>query len=811
MSHMVNNKSYISEFMSKSADQLTRTERLKKRLLDTVPEIDSERMRLITEAYQMAEGEEIQIKRAKAFKHITENMTLRILSDELIVGNNGRYIKSGVLFPENNVRWIERDLDLFEIRPQDPYRCTEETKKEIRKHIDYWKKHSKLNMFKSMVPDETYKVFETGIYRDASIDYGLGHTNCSYGKVIKYGFKGVLSEINNELAKINLGRDVDDQERFNFLRAAKITVEAAMNYCKRYAAYAAELAEQEQDPQRKAELKEISQTCTWVSEEPARTFREACQLFYFVHVMLWLEQDGYSYTPGRFDQYMYPCYARDVKDGRITREEAQELVECVFIKLSEITQLIDSDVARFWAGDPTGQDLMLGGVDENGKDATNEMTYICLDAMEHIRLIQPNMSVRYHSATPEKLRLRAAEVIKTGIGMPQNFNDRVCMEALMNSGVSLKDARNFCIIGCVELVVSEDSWANGGAAWVTIPKIFELALNQGKSRFYKNVGEQIGPKTQDPRTFKSYEEVWEAFITQLKYFIYHGAIIMNLSDWIHGELTPQPFLSAMSLNPIKNGRDITRGGTRYNALCPQAVGVVNVGDALAALKKFVFEEKVFTMEQMIDMLDSNFAGKEAERQLLLNRAPKYGNDDDYVDGIVAEICKFWCDEVSSYTIPRRGGKHAPGIYTVISNVPFGATVGALPSGRPAGYPLADGGVSPQIGCDHTGPTGVINSASKIDHSIASNGTLLNQRFNPATLEGDAGTQNLAALIKTYFEKGGFHIQFNVVSSETLRAAQEKPEDYKDLLVRVAGYSAYFTALSPEVQDNIIRRTEQGGF
>jgi formate C-acetyltransferase len=794
--------------MSKKVEDMTRSERLKKRLLDTVPEVDSERMRLITEAYRMTEGEEIQIRRAKAFKYIVENMTLRIMPDELVVGNNGRYIKGGVLYPENNVEWIAKDLDLFEVRPQDPYKCTEETKAEIRKHVPYWMKHRKWNLFASMIPEETMKVYQTEIYNAGlPLNFGIGHANCSYGKVLNKGFKGIMADIDGKLSKISLGGNPEDQEKYNFYRAAKIAMEAAITYCKRYAAYAAELAEKEKDAGRREELLQISRMSEWVSENPARNFREACQLFFFTHVLQWIEQDGYSWTPGRFDQYMYPFYEKDVQSGLITREEVQELVECLYVKFSEINQFVDSGSARYWAGDPTGQDLIVGGVDEYGRDVTNEMSYICLDAMEHIRLIQPNLSVRYHEGTPEKLRIRAAEVIKTGIGMPQNFTDKIAIDALMNRGISLKDARNFCIIGCVELVVGEDNWGNGGAAWVTVPKMLELALNQGVSRYGKNKGQRIGVATRDPGTFASYEEVWEAFVEQLKYFVYHGAIIMNTADWIHGELTPQPYFSSLCLSPIENGRDTTRGGTRYNVLCPQAVGIVNVGDSLAAIKKLVFEDKLFTMKEIIDMLDTNFEGKEAERQALQNRAPKYGNDDDYVDGIVAEVGRIWCEEVAKYTIPRRGGVHSPGIYTVISNVPFGAIVGALPSGRLAGFPLADGGLSPQVGADKKGPSAVINSAAKIDQRLASNGTLLNQRFHPSALEGDQGSRNLASLIKTYQEKGGYHIQFNVVSSETLRDAQQNPEKYQDLLVRVAGYSAYFTSLSAEVQDNIIRRAE----
>lgn len=803
---------YVNDFMQMKPEDMCRSERLKKRLLDTVPEVDSERMRLVTEAYGQTEGEEIQIRRAKAFRYIVEHMTLRIMPDELIVGNNGRYIKGGVLYPENNVDWIENDLDMFEIRPQDPYRCTEQTKEEIRKCVPYWKQYRKTTRFLSMISAETKAVYDTGIYNAAlPLNYGIGHTNASYGKVLNTGFKKMKEDIDRKLETVDMGNNPEQYEAFNFYQAAGICMEGAMNYCKRYGAYAEELAGQETDPARKKELEEISARCYYVSENPARDFKDACQLFFFAHVMQWIEEDGYSYCPGRFDQYMYPFYEKDVAAGKLTREEAVELVECLYVKFSEINQFVDTASAKYWAGDPTGQDLNVGGMDSAGNDVTNEMSYICLDAMEHIKVIQPNLSVCYHDKTPEKLRLRAAEVIKTGIGMPQNFNIEVAKDALMNRGVSLQDARNLCIIGCVELVVGEDSWGNGGAAWVTVPKMLELALNGGVSYYGKDKGKLIGVKTQDPRTFQSYEEVWNAFLTQMKYFIYHGAIIMNMADWIHGEMVPQPYLSSLMLNPLENGRDITRGGGRYNCLCPQAVGIVNVGDALSALKKLVFEEQVFTMSEMTDMLLNDFEGKENERQMLLNRAPKYGNDDDYVDAIVSEVGRAWCEEVAKYTIPRRKGVHSPGIYTVISNVPFGALVGALPSGRLAGFPLADGGLSPQVGSDKKGPSAVINSASKVDQRLASNGTLLNQRFHPSALEGDAGTRNLASLIKTYQQKGGYHIQFNVVSSKTLRDAQEHPEKYQDLLVRVAGYSAYFTSLAPEVQDNIIRRAEIGNF
>lgn len=801
---------YTNEFMKKSISEMTRTERLKKRMLDAVPTVESERMRLVTESYKMTEGEEIQIRRAKAFKYIAENMSLRLMPDELVVGNNGIHIKGGVLFPENNVEWIVRDLDIFELRPNDPYICTEETKKEIRELAEYWYPYSKWNLFKTMIPDETMDFYDTEIYQGAlPINYGIGHANASYGKVLRLGWNGIKEEIKAEMEKLDIAVEPEKQENYNFYRAMLITMDGAIAYCHRYAKFVAEAAAKETDAVRKAELEEIAQICENVSEQPAHSFREACQLFMFSHELQWIEQDGYSYTPGRFDRYMYPYYKADLEAGKITREEAQELIECIFVKFCEIVQFVDSNSAKYWAGDPTGQDMNLGGQDENGRDVTNDITYICLDAMEHMRVIQPNLSVRYHDNTPEKLRLRAAEVIKTGCGMPQNFNDKVIIDCLLNRGVSLQEARNYCIIGCVELLVGEDGFCNGGAAWVTVTKIFELALNSGVSRYGKTAGKFIGVKTKDPRTFENFEEMYQAFIEQMKYCVEQGAIIVNTADWIHGERTPQPFFSALIKSPVKKGRDVTRGGAGYNSLGPNGVGIVNIGDAMAAIKKFVFDEKVFTMSEMIDMLDTNFAGKEAERQMLLNRAPKYGNDDEYVDEIVARIGRDWCNEVAKYEIPRRGGTHAPGIYTVISNVPFGAIVGALPSGRLAGAPLADGGLSPQVGADKKGPSAVINSASKVDQRLTANGTILNQKFTPAALEGEAGTKNLASLIKTYHDKGGYHIQFNVVSAKTLRDAQLHPENYQDLLVRVAGYSAYFTSLTTEIQDNIIRRAEQG--
>ena len=812
MSHATNSSTvgYTNEFMKKSINEMTRTERLKKRMLDAVPTVESERMRLVTEAYRMSEGEEIQIRRAKAFKYIAENMTLRLMPDELIVGNNGIHIKGGVLFPENNVNWIVNDLDNFEIRPNDPYICTEETKAEVRELAEYWYPYSKWNLFKSMMPEKEMEFWDTEIYQAGlALNYGIGHANASYGKVLRLGWRGMIAEIEAEMAKLNLAEHPEQQESYNFYKAMLITMDGAIAYCHRYAKFVAEAAAKEADPIRKAELEQIAQICEKVSEQPAESFREACQLFFFTHVLQWIEQDGYSWTPGRFDKYMYPYYKADIEKGAITREEALELVECLFIKFCEIVQFVDSNSAKYWAGDPTGQDMNLGGQDENGRDITNEITYICLDAMEHMRTIQPNLSVRYHDNTPEKLRLRAAEVIKTGCGMPQNFNDKVIIDALLNRGVPISEARNYCIIGCVELLVGEDGWCNGGAAWVTVTKMFELALNSGVSRYGKTAGKFIGVATKDPREFKDFEEMYDAFLAQMRHCIKLGTVIMNAADWIHGELTPQPFFSALLKSPVKKGRDVTRGGAGYNSLGPQGVGIVNIGDAMAAIKKFVFEEKVFTMAEMIDMLDTNFAGKEKERQMLLNRAPKYGNDDDYVDEIVARIGRDWCEEVAKYEIPRRGGNHAPGIYTVISNVPFGTFVGALPSGRMAGAPLADGGLSPQVGSDKKGPSAVINSAAKVDQRLTANGTILNQKFTPSSLEGDAGTKNLASLIKTYHDKGGYHIQFNVVSAKTLRDAQAHPEKYQDMLVRVAGYSAYFTSLSTEIQDNIIHRAEQG--
>ncbi len=807
--------------------------------------IDSERMGLVTEAYKKFDGQEIQIKRANTLKHILDNMSIYIQPNELIVGNVGRIPRAGVLMPENSIYWIENDLETFEIREQDRYVCDSKTKEEIKKDIPYWKGKTKKDAQRIYLSDEAREVDENSevVFARMGIEYGLGHANISYRKVLEEGFIGIKKEAEEKLAKLYLTKLEDYYQKVCFYKAVIICMEGAINFSKRYARLATELAKKEKDPIRKWELEQISKNCSWAPINPARNFWEAIQAFYITQCVLWIEMDGFSYSPGRFDQYMYPYYEKDKKKGIINYQQALELVDCLFIKLSEIVQLLDTGSAPFWAGDPTGQDLCVGGLDKNGNDATNEMSFICLDALAEVRMIQPNFSVRYHKDTPWDLRLKAAEVIKMGGGMPQNFNDDVMIPALVRRGYRLEDARNWCIIGCVEVAISEDNWGNGGASWNSIAKVLELALNNGVGRYGNNKGKQVGPKTGDPRKFKSYEEVWDALVKQLNYFIDQGAMIINTNDFIHGELTPQPFFSACCLNPIKDGLDATRGGTKYNVICPQAVGTPDVADSLAAIKKVIFDEKLFTMSELIDALDVNFGDCEEIREILINHGPKFGNDDVYVDSIMTEVSEIWCREVEKYKIPHRSkpkqsvndisnrsleeinlrneleikygkscvtdGHHSPGIYTVISNVPFGKLCGALPSGRFAGTPLADGGISPEVGKDLKGPTAIIKSASRIKHILVSNSTLLNQRFNPSTLSGDNGTKNLASLIKTYHDLGGHHIQFNVVSSKTLRDAQKNPKKYEGLMVRVAGYSALFNSLMPEVQDNIVHRLEQG--
>jgi formate C-acetyltransferase len=789
-----------------------RVERLKNAILSSVPEIDAERAVLVTKAYQETEHLPMIIRRAKALEKILNEMTIVIRDDELIVGNQTVKPRSAPVFPEFSCKWLLDELDSLPKRTGDVFLVSEETKATLREVLKYWDGKTVNEYAASLMPTPVKDAMNAGVFTVGNYFFnGVGHICVDYAKVLQKGFKGIAEEALEEAKKLDI-TNPDDHKKLQFLNAVVITSNAAINFAKRFAAEARRLAAIEKNPQRKAELEKIAENCEWVPANPARSFYEALQSFWFVQLIIQLESNGHSISPMRFDQYMYPYYAADIASGKITKEEAQELLDCLWVKFNDINKVRDEGSTKAFGGYPMFQNLIVGGQTPDGRDATNELSFMCLEATAHVRMPQPSISIRVWNKTPEDLLLKAAEVSRIGLGMPAYYNDEVIIPALVNRGLTLEDARDYGIIGCVEpqKMGKTEGWHD--AAFFNMAKVLELTIYNGECPndctkcSVKCSTKQLGPKTGEFTSFKTFDEFMEAFRQQMAYFVKLLVIADNAVDLAHAQKAPLPFLSSMVADCIKRGKSLGEGGAIYNFTGPQGVGVANVGDSLAALKYLVYEQKVISPVELKEALQKNFEGKEDLRQILLTRAPKYGNDDDSVDLLAREAALIYCREVEKYTNPR-GGHFQPGLYPVSANVPLGAMTGATPDGRLAGTPLADG-VSPASGRDLEGPTAAVTSVAKLDHHIASNGTLLNQKFHPAALAGESGLRNLASLVRTFFDQKGLHVQFNVVSKDTLLDAQRNPERYRSLVVRVAGYSAFFTALDKAIQDDIIARTEQ---
>lgn len=799
------------------------------------PEIEADRACLLTESYKKTEGLPPVIRRAKAFDKIMREMPLAIRPGELIVGNFARTPRGVQAFPEYSFDWLEDEFDRLEKRPGDPYRISEDTKKKLSEAFTYWqgKTHADLaetylQRHPEVFPAMDAEVFTISNYRLMAV----GHVSVDYGAILRKGFGGIVDDALQAKAAL-AADDPERQKKSDFYDAVVISSTAVMAFANRFAALADEEAAKESDPRRKAELEQIAKNCRRVPEHPAETFHEAAQTFWFVHSIIQIESNGHSISPGRFDQYMYPYYENSVVNGPMTEEEAQEILDNLWVKLNEVCKVRDEGFAQGFGGYPMFQNLIVGGQTPDGKDATNALSYACLETTMRIQLPQPSTSIRIWEGTPDSLMHKAAELTRAGTGQPAWFNDDVIIPGLMNRGVSEEDARDYCIIGCVEPHVSGkmDGWH--GAAFFNLVKVLEITLNNGR-----NNGEQVGPETGELTSFTCYEDLENAYRKQMEYFVSLMVLADNAVDVAHGERTPLPYMSSLIQDCVKNGKSVQEGGARYSMSAPQGVGVANVGDALMAVKTLVFEQKKLTLEQLKTILESNygkgieegtissFTGKKGDasksvkvesaltpeegeyyRQMIINAAPKYGNDIDEVDMLAREGALIYCREVERYTCAR-GGVFHPGLYPVSANVPMGKVCGATPDGRRAGEPLAEG-VSPVSGRDQNGPTAVLNSVSKLDHQITSNGTLLNQKFHPSALAGQEGLENLTALVRSYFDNKGLHVQFNVVGKETLVDAQSNPEQHKNLVVRVAGYSAHFVHLNKDIQDDIISRTEQG--
>ena len=793
-----------------------RTRQLRDTMLVVTPKLCSERARLYTESWRETEGQPIVIRRAKALEKILGGMSIFIRPGELIVGNQASDVRAAPVFPEFYMQFITEELAgkpyRFEKRPGDPFWVSEADEQILRELADWWKGKAMTDYKRKLLPEETYKA----CYNVEAIEIytwgeggGSGHFIADYPKVLNKGMYGIIKEAEGRIRRLKLW-EPEALEQKEFLEAVIIALRAAINFAKRYAVLAREMADKEADPKRQAELMQIAEHCEWVPGNPARTFWEAMQSLWFAHLIVQIESNGHSMGYGRFDRFMYPFYQKDIDEGRITPEEAVELLECLWIKTTEINKVRDWAATRVVMGYPMFQQLTIGGQTIDGKSAINDLSWLCLEATANQKIIQPSLSVRWWNECPDDFLLKCCEVINIHRGgQPAMYSDEVIIPSQMGVGISLEDAYDYAIDGCVSPTEPGKARREGPSAGYNMHKVLEVALFNGRD---PRTGIQLcpNPGNKDLSAFESFDEVMAAVKHQLEYYDRQGVIALLCIERAYAERTPTPFASALMDDCIQRGEDIEWGGAHYNTLFLRGVGMSNVGNSLAAIKKLVFEDKKLTGAQIRHALETNFEDTSTtptglEIQQMLLAAPKYGNDDDYVDLLVKEATGHAMRDVRRYT-SWTGGRGGFALLPVSQNVPMGEIIGATPDGRKAGVPTAEG-CSPTRGTDVKGPTAAVKSVAKLDHVLADNGSLLNQKFNPTVLKDISGLRKLAALIKTYFDLKGMHIQFNVVSAETLREAQKHPEEYADLMVRVAGYSALFVSLDPAMQEDIIMRTE----
>lgn len=783
-----------------------RVKRLREKSIAAVPELSMERAKLVTEAYKKYEGlVSIPVLRALTFKYLMENKAICINDDELIVGERGPAPKATPTFPELCCHSME-DFQVINDREKTSFNVTPEMREIQRDEIiPYWKDRAiRTKIFKEMTK-EWKDSYEAGIFTEFMEQRAPGHTVAD-GKIYKKGFADFKEDINEELSKLDFMNDPKAYDKQEELKAMSICCDGIMILAERYAEKATELALEEKNIERKSELKKIAEVCSYVPAHAPRNFWEAIQTYWFVHVSVITELNTWdSFNPGRLDQHLYPFYKKDIEDGTLTEDKAYELLECFWIKFNN--QPAPPKVGITLAESATYTDfanINLGGLKDDGSDGVNDVTYMILNVIDDMTLLQPSTNIQLSKKNPDKFLKRALKIVRKGWGQPSIFNADSVIEEMIRTGKSIEDARCGGTSGCVETgCFGKEAYILTG--YMNLVKILEITMHNGLDI---RTGKKIGIETGDPKNFKSFEELADAFKKQLHYFIDIKIKGNNVIEKLYANLMPCPFLSITVSDCIANGQDYNAGGARYNTRYIQGVGIGTITDSLSSIKYHVFDNKELTMDMMIEIIDSNYEGYENYRQKFLNNTPKYGNDNDYADNIMKEVFNMYYNEVNGRPTAA-GGTYRIDMLPTTCHVYFGSVIGATPDGRLAYQPLSEG-ISPVQGADKFGPTAALKSAAKMDH-LRTGGTLLNQKFTPKLLEGDEGIDNLAHLIRGYFKLDGHHIQFNVVSAATLREAQRDPEKYKNLIVRVAGYSDYFCDLNRNLQDEIISRTENTSF
>ncbi|MCL2873995.1 MAG: formate C-acetyltransferase/glycerol dehydratase family glycyl radical enzyme [Defluviitaleaceae bacterium] len=784
---------------------MKRIEFLKSRVLDTKPEMDLENALIMTKSFKETAGEPLCIQKAKAFYRQCNEKTVTIWDKELIVGCSGSKMRGGILCADTCWSILDNELDTISTRRYDPFRLTDEDKKVFLAKIKpFWQGRSSLEAWYKQIPEDTKSLRDCGvIYIDRKAVRGFGETTAGYSQVINEGLLSICKDIELRRSKLDVTIP-GDYEKDRYLESMLISANGIIRLAERYGEEAKRLADQEQDLSRKSELLEIADVCSHVPKYPARNFREALQSLYLYQISIFMEQNAASYNPGRMDQYLYPYYKKDIESGILTEDFAQELLNCLWIKFSEPCLFQDAQTAEFAAGYPMFQNVCVGGVDKHGKDAVNPLSFQILQATIDTQLYQPSLSVRYSLAKNPNLFLRkVVELIKLGTGFPAFHNDDGGIKMLMNKGIPLKEALDWNPCGCVETNLEGKLRHYTALADINLGSIIEFVTCNGKN---KKSGLTIAPKTGDPTDFKAFDEFKNAVKSQISYCIKAAVKGSHVID----EICLDRFVPTLSLSfkdCIEKCIDYARGGAKYNTGNGIIlIGVADLINSISAVKHIVFDTREATMEELINAVNADFVGFEEIHKLCLN-APKYGNDEDITNEIAGEFFTFIADEVESYE--SKFGRMTPGILPVSGNTPFGMEVGALPSGRKAGKPLADG-ISPSGGTDFEGAGAVLKSAASIPHERFVQGTLLNMKIEPDLLESENGITQLMSLLKSMCSLGVFHVQFNVIDRETLIKAQENPEQHKGLLIRVAGYTAYFTELGKDVQDEIIGRTSHSG-
>ncbi len=780
-----------------------RTKKLRKQSIETQPFITIERARLMTEGYKKYEGSvEIPVLRALAFKHYMENRTLCINDGELIVGEKGDSPQSTPTYPELCCHTME-DLDIMDKRDIISFKVSDDVKKIHEDEIiPFWKNRQIRQKIVSSMEQEWLDCYENGVFTEFMEQRAPGHTVCG-GTIYKKGFLDLKKEIEVEISKLDFVNDKEAYDKKAQLEGMAIASDALIIYGKRYSEYAKQLAEKETDEDKKKDLLTIAKNCEVVPANKPQTFHQAVQMYWFVHIGVTTELNIWdAFSPGRFDQHLNPFYENDVENDTLDRDMAKEILECLWIKFNNQPAPPKVGVTLKESGTYTDfANINTGGVTEDGKDGVNDVSYIILDVMDEMKLLQPSSNVQISKKTPSKFLKRACEISRKGWGQPAFYNTEAIIQELLEAGKTIEDARCGGTSGCVETgCYGKEAYILTG--YLNLPKILEITLNNGIDPM---TNKKLGIETGDPNNFKSYEELFNAFKSQLNHFVEIKVKGNNVIERIYSKHMPAPLMSVIVDDCIKTAKDYNAGGARYNTKYIQGVGIGTITDSLTSIKYNVFDKKKFNMSELLEALKNNFNGYEAIYNMVVNKTPKYGNDDDYADDLMQDVFNSFYNEVTGRKSPM-GAEYRINMLPTTCHVYFGEVMGASANGRLSQKPLSEG-ISPEKGGDTNGPTAVIKSCSKMDH-LKTGGTLLNQRFAPAVVQGEEGLENMSNLVRAYFNMDGHHIQFNVFDKNVLLAAQKNPDEYKDLIVRVAGYSDHFNNLSRALQDEIIGRTEQ---